>query len=144
MATEAVSGYGTLLKAGDGTTPTEVFTTIAEVKDISGPGMEQGTEDVTTHSSPGRAREFIPTLLDGGEVSFDVNLIFDATQGPASGLYDDMIDGTRRNYQLAFPTDGNDVCLFAAYVTGYEPDAPVDGVLGASITLKVTGLPVWS
>lgn len=143
MATEAVAGYGTLLKIGDGAGP-EVFTTIAEVKDISGPSIDQGTEEVTTHSSPGRAREFIATLLDGGEVSFDVNWTADATQGPDSGLYDDMIDGTRRNFQLAFPTETNDVCTFPGIVTGYEFDAPVEGVLGASITIKVTGLPVWS
>ena len=144
MATAAVSSFGTLLKAGDGGSPTEVFTTIAEVKDISGPSMEQGTEEVTTHSSPARFREFIPTLLDGGEVTFDVNFIGDATQGPADGVYDDMVDGTKRNYTITFPTTGADVVTFAAYVTGFEPDAPVEGVLGASITLKITGQPVWS
>ena len=36
--TEGIIGLGTLLKIGDGATP-EVFTAIAEVKDITGTGL---------------------------------------------------------------------------------------------------------
>jgi len=36
--TEGVIGLGTLLKIGDGASP-EVFAAIAEVKDITGPGL---------------------------------------------------------------------------------------------------------
>jgi predicted secreted protein len=147
MPTSAVSSFGTLLKIGNGGTPTETFTTIAEVRDISGPAFSVGTEDVTNHDSSGW-REFIPTIIEAGEVTFDVNFKGDATQGFASGsLYDDMIDKTKRNFQIVLPSgvgSANDTGAFAAYVTGFELSAPVEGVLSASITLMITGAVTWS
>ena len=45
---------------------------IAGVRDISGPGLSADTIDVTTHDSPGAVREFIKSLIDAGEISFDL------------------------------------------------------------------------
>ena len=61
---DAISGYGTLLKRGDGGAP-EVFTTVPEVGSISGPSMETDEAEVTSHSSAasGAFKEFILTLL---------------------------------------------------------------------------------
>ena len=70
----AISAFGTLLKVGDGG-GTEVFTTIAEVKEISGPSISVDTVELTTHSSSGAWKEYLPTLIDAGEVTFDVNFI---------------------------------------------------------------------
>ena len=144
MATSAISSWGTVLRVGDGGGP-EVFTTIAELKDISGPGKALGTTEVTTHASPGRAREFISTLVDNGEVSFTVNfLITNATHDWLTGLMGDLDDGTRRNFQLQFPDAGTTTAAFAAFVTQFNPSEPVDGALEAEITLKLTGLITWS
>ena len=137
----AISSFGTLLKIGDGA-GTEVFTTIAEVMDISGPGLAQGTTEVTPQTAPNRARVFIPTLLDGGEVSFDINYEpAGATHDQTTGLIKDMTDGTVRNFQTIFPDAATTTWAFAAIITGSEPSAPVDGALTASVTFKVTGLP---
>lgn len=147
MATGALSSFGTLLKIGNGATPTETFTTIAEVRDISGPSFAVGTEDVTNHDSSGW-REHIPTIIEAGQVTFDVNFKGDATQGFGSGsLYDDMIGKKKRNFQIVLPSGvgaSNDIGSFAAYVTGFELAAPVEGVLSASITLQITGAVTWA
>ncbi len=147
MATGALSSFGTLLKIGNGATPTETFTTIAEVRDISGFAFALSTEDVTNHDSAGW-REHIPTIIEAGEVTFDINFKGDATQGFGSGsLYDDMVDKTKRNFQLVLPTGvgaSNDTAAFAAYVTGFELSAPVEGVLSAALTLQVTGAVTWA
>lgn len=143
----ALSSFGTFLKIGNGGTPTETFTTIAEVRDISGPSFAVGTEDVTNHDSNGW-REHIPTIIEGGEVTFDINFVGGATQGFASGsLYDDMVDKTKRNFQIVLPAgvgSSNDTGSFAAYVTGFELSAPVEGVLTASVTLSITGSVTWA
>ena len=139
--TNALAGYSTLLKIGDGG-GTEVFTTIAEVKDSNGPTLELATEDVTNHSSPGAWREFIPTLKDAGEVTFMVNFIpTTATQSYTSGLLKDLNNRTKRNFQLVFPDGVATTWTLPAYVTGFEPSGPVDGVLEASISLKIAGAP---
>lgn len=137
----AVSSFGTLLKIGDGGDP-ETFTTIAEVQDTSGPSLELGTEETTHHTSPGGWKERVGTLLDAGEVSFDLNFLpTHATHNPTTGLIADMVNRVKRNFQLVFPDAGSTTWSFTALVTGFEPDEPVEGKLTASVTLEVTGQP---
>lgn len=136
---QAMAAYGTLLKRGDGGSP-ETFTVIAEVLDIKPPSFSADTEEVTHQESPGGFKEYVVTLLDAGEVTFDVNFI--PTDASHQGLLSDLQARAKRNFQLVFP-DGT-TWTFAAYVTGFEPDAPVGGKLSASVTLKVTGQPTLS
>jgi len=138
----AISSFGTLLKIGDGGSPTETFATIAEVADISGPGLSMDTEDVTNHSSAGGWKEYIGTLLDGGEISFDINYTpTAATHNASTGLINDMENKTKRNFKLVFPDTGATTWSFAAFVTGFEPGEPVSGKLSASVGLKISGQP---
>lgn len=137
-----ISSFGTLLKIGDGATPTENFTTIAEVLDIGGPSLGLDTEEITNHDSTGGWEEVIGTILRSGEVTFEIN--YDpagATHDASTGLIADMVARTLRNFQLVFPDSGTTTWSFAAYVTGFEPGAPVAGKLSASVTLKPSGQP---
>jgi len=132
--------YGTLLQLGDGMM-TEVFTTIAEVKDIDGPDISMDTEDITPHDAVGGWEEFIPTILRSGEITFDLNFVPDNVQhGDVSGgLINLLKNRTKRNFKLVLPTSPAYTWEFAAYVVGFSNSMPVGGVLGASVTLKVTG-----
>ena len=139
--TSALAAYGVLLKVGDGETP-EVFTAIAEVKDIDGPELEAEMKEVTSHDSPEGWREFIPMLLSGGEVSFDVNFIpTHATHGYSTGLVSDLVNRRKRNYQLAFPDAGTTTWQFEALVASVKAAGPVEDELGAEVTLQITGKP---
>jgi hypothetical protein len=131
--------FGTLLQVGDGAM-TEVFTTIAEVKDIDGPDISMDTEDITPHDAVGGWEEFIPTILRSGEVTFDLNFVpSNAQHGDANGgLVAALKARTKKNYRLVLPAGYT--WSFAAYVTGFSNSMPVGGVLGASVTLKVTGV----
>lgn len=142
MATAAKSSFGTYLKIGNGAT-SETFATIAEVLDIKGPGMSLETEEATSHDSTDGWVEHIGTLLDGGEISFEVNwLPANVTQSfTTSGLLKDMVDRTRRNFQLVVPAASSLTWTIPALVTKFEPDLPVKGKQKASLTLKVTGKP---
>ena len=141
MASSATTAFGTLLKLGDGG-GSEAFATIAEVKNIKGPKLKMDTIEVTSHSSTSAFREYIAGLLDGGEVTFDMNwLPANATQSYSAGVLKDMYNRTKRNFQLVFPSASPTTWTFAAFVTGFEPDAAVDGALTASLTLKLTGVP---
>lgn len=131
----AFSSNGTVLKIGDGATPTEGFTAIAEIKDIKGPSASVGTEEVTHQGSS--AAEFVATVLDNGEVTFDVNL--DPTDTTHAALYDGMEAKELTHFQLILTDDGATQYNFAAYITKFERDMKVKGVLGASITLKISG-----
>lgn len=139
----ARSSFGTLLKIGDGG-GSEVFTTIGEVRDISGPAMALGTEEVTSHDSASGFREYIPTLLEGGEVSFTINFTAASTQGFSGGLYTSMTNKTLRNFQLVIPTASAKTCSFAAYVTAFPLNLPVEGAITADITLQISGAVTWA
>jgi len=135
---EAISAFGTTLKIGDGATP-EVFTPIAEVTNVGGPGMSMDTVDITHHSSPGGWKEYTGGLLDGGEIKLELNFL------PANATQESLITAlsarTKKNFQLLFPDSAATTWDFSAFVTNFEPSAPVDGKLGASVTLKITGQP---
>ena len=140
MTTGALAAYGVLLKIGNGAT-SETFATIAEVRDIEGPELELEAKEVTSHDSGGW-REYIGTLLTGGEVSFDLNFIpTSATQSYSSGLIEDMVSRTKRNFNLVFSDTGATTWAFTALVTGFKPSAAVEDELAAEVTLQITGAP---
>lgn len=131
-----IDGFGTQLKRGDGAGP-EVFTALANVTNIGGPGLSRETIDVTSHASPDGWMEFLGGLKDGGEVSADIN--YDPANHDA--LVDDFEDSAPRNYQIVFPDDATTTWTVALILTGFEPEAPYDDKLSASLTFKVNGKP---
>jgi predicted secreted protein len=134
----ATSGYGCVIKRGDGGGP-EVFTTIAGITNIGGPGMKADMIDVTSMDSPGW-KQYIVGLIDGGEFSLDINFMpQDATQSYTNGLLKDFANRTLRNFKLVLSDAAVTTWAFAAVVTGFEITAPVDGKLGAKVTLKISG-----
>ena len=137
--TNATPGFGTLLKVGNGA---GVYTTLAEVKDITGPGLTHDVEEVTHHQSPGRFKEKIATLIDGGEVTFNMNYLpQNATQSVSSGLLKDMIDHTLRNIKIVLPDVGSTEWILPCFVTNWEPTMPVGSVFDCSVTLTVARQP---
>jgi len=145
MASGAIPGYGTLLKMGDGAGTAEVFTTIAEVGDIAGPGFSVDTNDVTSHDSPGAMREFKAGLIDPGEMSFPIWFQPDvATHDAQTGLLKVMNDREVRNFKMLFPNVAASEVAFAALVTKFDVKEPVGGVISADITLKISGALNWT
>jgi predicted secreted protein len=129
------SAFGTLFKRSS--------TTVAQVTNISGPGLSLDTTDVTTHDSASGWEEVVGTILRSGEVSLDLE--YDpngATHKNASGgLLADLIAKTPQTYSIVFPTSPAVTWSFSALVTGFEPSAPADGALTAAVKLKLTGAP---
>ena len=133
-----VKAKGTLQQLGDAASP-EVFTTIAQVRSISGPSVSATVQDITTHSTAGNWMERLATLVDPGEISFAVNLdLADATHAFATGLWNLLINLTERNYQTVFPSSAGTLA-YAAYVSSHGFDAPVDNVLQGNMALAIDG-----
>jgi predicted secreted protein len=129
------SSFGTLLKRSS--------VTIAQVSNLSGPGLALDTEDVTSHDSSGGWEEVVGTILRSGEVSLDI--VYDpnhATHKYASGgLLSDLASRTAQSFSIVFPSSPAVTWSFSALVTGFEVAAPVDGALTASVKIKITGAP---
>jgi predicted secreted protein len=129
-----MDAFGTQLLRGDGAS-TEVFISVADVTSLTPPGLSRETLDVTSHDSTNGWMEFVGSLKDPGEVSADVN--YQPTEHDA--LVADFEDVAPRHYKIVFP-DGTS-WAFGALLTGFEPDAPYDDKLAATLTWKVTGKP---
>ena len=132
-----IAAYGTKLLVGDGG-GTEVFTAVAEIRNIGGPEISVDTTDVTPHSTSAPWRHKVATLIDGGEVTLELNFLPGATDQAA--LRADMIARTKRNFRIEWPiTPTAYRASFAGYVTKLSPSAPHDAELSASMTITITG-----
>ena len=129
------AAFGCALKKGG--------TEYAGVTNISGPGLSLDTVDVTSHDSTGAWEEVVGTILRSGEISLD--LVYDPADAThkyaAGGLLYDLVSRTAIALTLEFSDTATTTWSFNALVTGFKPGMPVDGFLGASATLKLTGQP---
>jgi predicted secreted protein len=133
MVTAAVASYGTTLKWN-----TQL---IAEVTDISGPGIKVDTIDVTSYSSPDAFKEFIAGFGDGGEVSIEANFIAGDTLGQIAFITDAFAK-TVREAIITYPAAAAVDWTFDALVTSIEFKEPLEEQLGFTATLKISGKPV--
>lgn len=122
-----------------------VYTTIAQVRDISGPSYSQDAIDVSHRDS--RAKKYAAGMYDAGEVTFDIVYDPDSTTHSATatgGVLKELIDGTSKNFKLKFADTTPATATFAAIVTKVEPKAPMNDAQTADVTLKVSGAVTWA
>lgn len=133
------NSFGIILKRGNGGAP-ETFASVAEVKDIKPFKLKAETKETTHHGSAGGWRTFKATLIEGGECTFKINFLpDDTTHSFSAGLAADLMNRQQRNYQIILPDTTTSGYQFAAIVTQFDPDGPVDGLLETDVTLKITG-----
>lgn len=134
--------YGSDFKIGDDGTA-ELFTTVAEVIDISGPSMSRDAIDVTNQDSTNGWREFIPGFRDGGEVSISANWIpVSSTQDATSGILSKFTDNVLHNFQIVTSDDGSGGTMdidFAGIVTQFNPSLPITEQGKLDFTIKISG-----
>ena len=138
-----LAALGTLLKTGNGASP-EVFTTVSQVGNITGPGVKADTIDVSNHNQANAYKQFIAGLKEGGDVKFV--LFFDPSdvtqnQTGAQGLLLLLENRVVTNFQLALPTSPAVKWSFAGLVVDFANKYDVNGALMADVTIKVSGKP---
>lgn len=139
MATNAKIGHGTLFAIlSDSVSPAD-YVTVAEVTNITPPNLARDAVDATHTASSEGWREFIPGLKDAGEVTFEMNFV------PSGASTDLVLEAFNADdpvsCKITFPDTPPTEWTFSAICTGFEPEAPVDDKMVASVTLKLTGKP---
>lgn len=130
----ATSGPGFLLKVSVHNAAS--YTTIAEMKDISGPEQTADLVDVTNQSSPNNYKEWLPTLLDGGHLTGPCNFI--PTDASQTGLLTDLQARTLMDFEQTMGTTGK-AFFFSGYVVKFGVKLPVANVVASDIDIKITG-----
>ena len=152
MSSNAISAFGTILKisdvAADGVSQTGSWTEIGEITNVDGPTMDAEVADVTSHdqkfggvSSAFRAK--IATVIDGGDVTLDVNFIPGTHDSASDNLGAALTGRIKKICQIQWPnrpgiTTPLKAWEFLALVTNFSVGAPIDDKLSASVTLTVT------
>jgi hypothetical protein len=133
-ASSATIGYGAILKKG--------ATAIAEVVSISGPGLSRDTTEVTHLTSDDNAKEFIGGMVDGGEVSFEINYLPGNTTHQT--LITDLYTTGAATYTIVLTDGSSSEWTFSAIVTGFELNGlETSGKISANVSMKVTGKPTF-
>lgn len=121
------------------------YINIAAVGDITGPEVSVEPIDVTTHDSADAFDESLPGLASGGEVSWDVVFLTDETQHET--LFAAVAARGIHNFYLKLPgfvsTGDGGYFSFAGFFTKFGVTFPVKDKIGGSVTVKVTGKPVY-
>ena len=112
------------------------YTTIAEITNIGGTGQTREEIDVTHMLSPSDYREFIPSFIDPGEFTLDVNYI----PQTHDELNQDLIAATKLYWRILWSDATQSNWTFRAFSMGFNPTAPVADKLAATITIKVSGV----
>lgn len=143
-ASSAIIGYGTLLKRSTdaGVSYTAV---VAEVNTITGPSPKLSFEDVSHMQSPSSYMEKLAKMIEPGQLTFTCAFLpNDATQSPTAGLMHDMAQRTLAYFALVWPFSPTVTATFRAYVSNFNPKAPVNGKMTADVTLEISGTIVYT
>lgn len=136
-ASAAFSGYGTTFEIGNASGGTSsTYTTVGEVKKLDISNDKVDLEDVTHMQSPDARHEYITTLIDDGEISFDANFIpDDAGQVEMKTARDAR---SKRDFRITLP---NSLGVYTAdgFVVGFSRPLAHDKAATVSGKVKITG-----
>ena len=133
MSSSAISGVGTVFQKWS--TGDSEWTAIAEITNISGPGMTRDLIEVTSLDSDTGYREFIGGFRDGGNVVLSMNF----TRAGLDLLSDDFESDVIQNYEIYLP-DGTSI-EFEGFVQEFPLTIPTDAQITMEATIKLTGAP---
>jgi hypothetical protein len=126
-------GYGSMVRIGVGVTPT--WTELAFVGDIEMPDEQVDEVEITHMKSPGRRKQFIAGLIDGGEVGVPMNYI----PGSASDLLLISLKASGETVQVEITLTATGTPeVYAGFLKGYARTAPINDKMMATATFRLS------
>lgn len=138
---KAKTGFGSIfmLSAVPITEANASAATFDEVIALKPPSDSTDTTEVTHFQSAGRYREWIKTLIDGGEADIQVNLV----PGSPTHLAMQAASQSEDAYYYRFLIPAPDGAFWQidgeALVTSFDPEVPLEDRMVATSHLKFTG-----
>lgn len=109
--------------------------TIAEINNITGPGMSRETIDTTALDTSGGYRTFIAGFRDSGTITMSMNFTRDGYET----MKDDFEDDNAQNYEIILPDSDTTSLEFEGLVTECPLTIPPDDKITMDITIKISG-----
>lgn len=133
MTATTLNTNSTVLKIGDGVTPTEGFTNVGQITDWDGFDEKSKVIDITTLDDDYSEKDG-GAVIDSGATGMD--LLYD----PANTNINDLRTGvgTKKNFKLIL-SNGTTQFAFAAVITGFKIMGKKDDKIRAKVSLDVSG-----
>ena len=131
-------GYGSVLQV----TTTTGDAALAQITNISGPGVDFAEVDTTTMDSSSNYRTSVPGLGNPGDVT--IGLMYDPAAVTHKRLAYYMGQRSVKAFKLYHGTTADDEDLFSAWVKSMGREIPMDGMITSDVTLHVTGKPGYT
>jgi predicted secreted protein len=142
---DGIQGHGTSLKVCANTSFTTV-TTIGNIISITGLEESRDAIDISTGDSTAKWREFIPGMIDAGEVTAEIN--YDGTAAGTADALATLFTNAAQYWRITF--DDNTTASncsridFSAFLTGIGHAIPFDDKVTQTITLKASGAATYT
>jgi hypothetical protein len=137
----ALDSTALTITVGSGTLTPTTYTAIANVK--SGTDLESGSSpeiDVTDLTST--AKEFRLGLVDNG--SYSLTLFHSNADAGQAALQARRLDGAAVNMKVILPSGTTPTASFSALIKKFSKSVAVDGVVEASVDIRVNGVITWA
>lgn len=125
--------YGASLAIYNGST----FDDVANVISFDEPQYQRDAVETTHMLSADQFREYIPGMMDGGEVNFGINYTPAASNALRTALTASTLQRFKITHKSGIYVD------FYGVPTALTPATPIDDRMTAAMTIKVSGKPVW-
>ena len=125
-------GYGSLFQINQGGSP-EDWLTLAETKSLTLPPLERDVISAGHECAPEEDKEYLPGLVDGGEISVTLNFTFAHYQL----LLAELEETTIRQRRIVFP-DGS-WFTFDAWLLSLENPIGVGDLISSTAKFKLSG-----
>jgi len=132
-AATTMNTKGTIIKIGDGATPTEVFTTIGQITDWDGFDESAKSIDITVITDD-YAMKAGGGVIDSGSVSLDI--LYDPDNATFTSVQAAL--NTTVNFKIILANNTTQFA-FAAVVTGIKKMAKKGDKLRANVKLDISG-----
>ncbi len=116
-------------------------TTIGNIISIGGPELGRDSLDVSTMDSTAKFREFIPGMIDAGEITMEIN--YDGTAAGTGNMLSAQMTATTSSIIVSIGADSS-TWTCNGFMTGLGHAIPFDDKITQSVTIKLTGQPTYT
>lgn len=142
VASQGVVSKGMSFKVGDGGTPTQIFTAMADVTRINISGR-QADEIEFTHLLS-EMKEYKPGFVDPGTIALTLNFNPSvATHDGTTGVEAWLLSGAMKDFQVVFPSSVGKTLSGTGFVRSNDISAESGGKITGECTFRLSGLTSW-
>lgn len=133
-------GFGTKLQWSTDNFGT-VTNTVGNITSVEFSGATRDDVDQTDHENSNEYRTFLSGLADPGEIT--ITAWMDTSDATQTDFIAKLNDGNEIDFRVVHPDGTTNIISGKGYVKGYQPSFPLDGMIGVTFTVKLSGDPTF-